>query len=188
MRSPERIRSASWPEVLLPGVIAQTVCDEVSHFLDVEIPERHADWLAAKADRYFARNRRFRTLMRGRGNAPRDWLYVFMRHWLAALLGTERPDLWYCLPPDFDLGHALPPGSHPRVNRRGRGPLPPPLAWNPERALASPSWRFLRPAAEPLRPARRMPCRGRPRPVHPRVQESDEPAGPFRVEEWPVLA
>jgi hypothetical protein len=53
--------------------------------------------------------------MRGRGNAPRDWLYAFMRHWLAALLDLERPDLYQCLPEDFNLGHRLPPGIKPPV-------------------------------------------------------------------------
>ena len=32
-----------------------------------------------KAERYYARHDHFRKLMRGRGNAPRDWLYAFMR-------------------------------------------------------------------------------------------------------------
>jgi len=64
--------------------------------------------------------------MRGGGNAPRDWLYAFMRHWLAALLDLERPDLYQCLPEDFNLGHPLPPGQHPLVRRKGfvpNGPL-----------------------------------------------------------------
>ena len=62
----------------------------------------------------------FRKLMRGRGNAPRDWLYAFMRHWLAALLDLERPDLYQCLPEDFNLGHRLPPGRHPPGDDHGR--------------------------------------------------------------------
>jgi hypothetical protein len=49
------------------------------------------------------------------GIAPRDWLYAFMRHWLAALPDLERPDLYQCLPEDFNLGHRLPPGQHPLI-------------------------------------------------------------------------
>ena len=184
----KQVAGGRWPEVLLPQVVAQSVCDEVSRFLDVDLPERLSDWLTAKTERCFQRNRRFHHLMQGRGNAPRDWLRVFLRHWLSALLGTERPDLWYCLPPEFDLGHALPRGSHPRVNRRGRGPLPGPCDWRPERSLACPPWRFLRPEANPARPLRRAPHRGRSVPVRPRPPESDEPVTPFRLEEWPVLA
>ena len=29
--------------------------------------------------------------MRGRSKTPRDRLYAFMRHWLAAFLDVERP-------------------------------------------------------------------------------------------------
>ena len=111
---------------LMPWLIADTVCGEVSRFLGVEIPARHSDWLDAKAERSYARHSHFRKLMRSRGNAPRDWLYVFMRHWLAALLDPERPDLYQCLPEDFNLGHPLPPGQHPLVRRKGfvpNGPL-----------------------------------------------------------------
>jgi hypothetical protein len=188
MKPAEGNLSPAWPVVLLPGVIAQSVCDEASQFLDVELPARLADWLTAKAERCFQRNRRFRSLMQGRGNAPRDWLRVFMRHWLSALLGTERPDLWYCLPPAFDLGHALPPGSHPRVNRRGRGPLPGPCAWRPARALEQPPWRFLRPARRAAAARVRRPRR--PPIVQPPAapERSAEPLGPFRLAEWPVLA
>ena len=179
--------STAWPEVLLPGVVAHSVCDEVARFLDVEIPERLADWLTAKAERCFQRNRRFRHLMQGRGNAPRDRLQMFMRHWLSALLGTERPDLWYALPPAFDLGHALPPGSHPRVNRRGRGPMPGPCAWNPDASLRRAPWRFL--DNRPRRPApqvRRTVRASLPVPPSPPVTEPAE--GHFRLAEWPVLA
>jgi hypothetical protein len=62
----------------MPWLIADTVCSEVSRFLGVEIPARYSDWLDAKAERCYANHRHFRTLMRGRGNAPRDWLYAFM--------------------------------------------------------------------------------------------------------------
>ena len=104
---------------LMPWLIADTVCGEVSRFLGVEIPARYSDWLDAKAERCYARHDHFRKLMRGRGNAPRDWLYAFMRHWLAALLDLERPDLYQCLPEDFNLGHRLPPGLHPLIRRKG---------------------------------------------------------------------
>jgi hypothetical protein len=70
----------------MPWLIADTVCGEVARFLGVEIPARYSDWLDAKAERCYARHDHFRKLMRGRGNAPRDWLYAFMRHWLAAIL------------------------------------------------------------------------------------------------------
>ena len=79
--------------------------------------------------------------MRGRGNAPRDWLYAFMRYWLAALLDLERPDLDQCLPEDFNLGHRLPPGQHPFIRRKVFVPtlLPkPPALGRPPRSGTSP--------------------------------------------------
>ncbi len=129
---------------LMPWLTADTVCGEVARFLDVAIPARYSDWLEAKAERCYARHPHFRKLMRGRGNAPRDWLRVFMRHWLAALLGTERPDLYECLPDTYALGHPLPPPVRPRRRWRGGGrPLYPPRDWNPERVLCHRRWRWL---------------------------------------------
>jgi hypothetical protein len=121
----------------MPWIIADTVCGEVSRFLGVEIPARYSDWLDAKAERCYARHDHFRKLMRGRGNAPRDWLYAFMRHWLAAMLDLERPDLYQCLPEDFNLGHRLPTGQHPLIRRKGFVPtlLPKSRPWNARRVI-----------------------------------------------------
>jgi hypothetical protein len=129
----------------MPWIIADTVCGEVSSFLGVEIPARYSDWLDAKAERCYARHGHFRKLMRGRGNAPRDWLYAFMRHWLAAMLDLERPDLYQCLPEDFNLGHRLPTGQHPLIRRKGFVPtlLPKPRPWNARRVLDHRRWAWL---------------------------------------------
>ena len=81
--------------------------------------------------------------MRASGNAPRAYLYMYMRHWLSALLGTERRDLRFCLPSSFDLGHPLPHGQHPRINRRNKLPLPHPRRWRPELVLAHRNWQWL---------------------------------------------
>jgi hypothetical protein len=92
----------------MPWLIAETVCGEVARFLGVEIQARYADWLDAKAERCYAGHRHFRKLMRSGGNDAREWLVVFMRHWLAALLGNDRLDLYKGLPHTFALGHPLP--------------------------------------------------------------------------------
>jgi hypothetical protein len=127
----------------LPWAIAESICQEVAVFLGVPLPRRYARWLTAKAEVCFQKNEYFRRHVRGQGNAPRAYLYMNMRHWLAALIGTERRDLWACLPPSFDLGHRLPPGQHPRQNRRTSGPLPPPRRWRPELVLTHPRWHWL---------------------------------------------
>jgi hypothetical protein len=130
---------------LMPWLIAESVSDEVSRFLDVELPARYAVWLEAKAEVCYLRHRHFRKLMRGRGNAPRDWLYAFMRHWLGSLLQLERPDLCCCLPMSFAMGERLPQGAHPRVNRLGGRPdlLPAPRGWNASLVTRHRSWAWL---------------------------------------------
>ena len=131
---------------LMPEAIAESVCAEAGQFLDEEMPARYVAWLAAKAERcYSARHRHFYKLMRGSGNAPRDWLYVFMRHWLANLLGLERPDLYRCLPPEFGNGRKLPHGRHPRIHRQGFIPnlLPNARSWNAARVTRHFRWAWL---------------------------------------------
>lgn len=155
LRSRASASSGLWVENLRPGLerdtqlmpwlIADTICGEVARFLGVEIPARYSDWLDAKAERCYARHDHFRKLMRGSGNAPRDWLFAFMRHWLAALLDLERPDLYQCLPEDFNLGHRLPPGQHPLIRRKGFVPtlLPKPRPWDASRVLEHRRWVWL---------------------------------------------
>jgi hypothetical protein len=130
---------------LMPWLIAETVCDEVSRFLDEPLPDRYAGWLDAKAERCYANNSHFRKLMRGQGNAPRDRLLAYMRHWLAAFLDLERPDLYQCLPEGFNLGHRLPVGAHPRIRRKGCGPtlLSAARAWDAQRVLRHRRWAWL---------------------------------------------
>ena len=129
---------------LMPWLVAESVCTEAACFLGVGIPVRYAAWIEARAELTYAKGGHFRKLMRGRGNAPRDWLRVFMRHWLAGLLGVERPDLYECLPDMFALGHPLPPPVHPRRRWHDNGkPLHPPMEWNPQRVLQHRHWRWL---------------------------------------------
>lgn len=128
----------AWPEALLPWVVAERVCEEAGRYLGVVVPRRRARWLAAKAEACFQGNERFRRRMRG--EAPVEWLRVFMRHWLASLLKLEQPDLWRALPDSYHLGRALPAGGRtvppPRVRR-----------WNPDGVLRHQRWGFLRPDA-----------------------------------------
>jgi hypothetical protein len=156
-RTAGRKSSACWPAFrktlrpglerdtdLMPWLMAETVCGEVASFLGVEIPIRYAAWIEARAELTYAKGGHFRKLMRGQGNAPRDWLRVFMRHWLAGVLGIERPDLYECLPDTFALGHPLPPPVHPRRRWHGNGkPLHPPMEWDPQRVLRHRRWQWL---------------------------------------------
>jgi hypothetical protein len=130
---------------LMPWLIAETVCDEVSQFLGVYLPARYAEWLEAKAELCYSGRRRFYKLMRGRGNAPRDWLYAFMRHWLGSILHLERPDFSCCLPMSFARGKRLAHGTRPRTNRFGCNPdfLPASRDWDPSRVTRHHRWAWL---------------------------------------------
>lgn len=168
-------RSIEWPDALLPWVVAESVCEEVSGFLDVRMPKRLARWLTAKAEVCFQRNRRFREKMLALGQTPREDLLMYMRHWLASLLREERPDLWSALPSSFDLGHRLPGGKHPRINRRHRVPLPASRRWNPSRTRAHSRWAFLEPPQPAVRPS------------HSRRQgQGDHPLPYAAVHEYPI--
>ncbi len=135
--------------LLWPEVIAETVVQEVEHFLGEELPVRYAVWLAAKAELCYSARRQFYRKLRSSGNAAREWLCVYMRHWLDSLLGLERPDLHRCLPVEFSNGRKLPHGLHPRINRRGfiRDLRPYPRAWDAARVTRHHRWAWLLHAA-----------------------------------------
>lgn len=129
---------------LMPWLVAESVCAEAARFLGVDIPARYAVWIEARAEITYAKHGHFRKLMRGRGDGPRAWLRVYLRHWLAGLLGLERPDLYECMPDTFALGHPLPPPVHPRRRWHGTGqPLHSATDWNPRRVLEHRHWRWL---------------------------------------------
>ena len=95
---------------LMPWLIADSVLGEASRWLGTDLPEAWADWLDARAERCFARHRQFHRLIsssRARGEAGRDHLYKFMRHWLSGRLLRDRPELYRCLPRSFTLGRPL---------------------------------------------------------------------------------
>lgn len=128
---------------LAPWLVAETVCDEVSCFLDVELPVRYPLWLDTMAEHYYQRNAEFRRQMRAEENDARDLLYAFMRHWINALFFHERPDLVACLPPEYSIGRPLPWTLQPQIRRRSYGPLPAPRDWDASRVLKNDEWRWL---------------------------------------------
>ncbi len=42
------------------------------------------------------------------GDTGRDWLYLYMRHWFAAFLQIDHPDLYDLLPASFATCEPLP--------------------------------------------------------------------------------
>ena len=95
---------------LMPWLIADSVLGESARFLDTDLPPAWADWLDARAERVFARHGQFHRLISPEangGNAGRDHLCKFMRHWLASRLARERPALFRRLPRGYALGAGI---------------------------------------------------------------------------------
>jgi len=95
---------------LAPHAIASGVWEEAGAWLGVELPREWLTRLTERAEAVYARNLRARRRLRSPGNAGRDWLWAFMRHWLAALIQRRRPELYARFPSEFATGHPLPPG------------------------------------------------------------------------------
>ena len=93
---------------LVPIAAARQVVAGTSRWLCVPLPERYATRLAFQARRCYAHSDLFRKKIRRPGDKGRDLLYVFMRHWLAARLKSERPKLYARLPREYDRGAELP--------------------------------------------------------------------------------
>ena len=91
---------------------ARCVLDEAAVLVGRPLPERFAARLAHRARRVYAHSDSFRRLVRGSGDRGRDWLHVFLRHWLAALLHEDRPALCRRLPPAFANGLPCPVSGH----------------------------------------------------------------------------
>jgi hypothetical protein len=94
---------------LVPQAVATAVWEEAGAWLGEELPREWRTRLRERAEALYARNPRVRRRLRSPGNGGRDWLWTFMRHWLAALLWQQRPDLHARLPGAFNTGHPLPP-------------------------------------------------------------------------------
>lgn len=104
---------------LMPWLIADSVLGEAARFLDTDLPSEWADWLDARAERVFARRGQFHRLISSNaneGNAGRDDLYKFLRHWLASRLARKRPALFRRLPHGYALGR-LPAAPRSRYRK-----------------------------------------------------------------------
>jgi hypothetical protein len=92
----------------VPSAVAIAVWEEASVWLDAPLPRRWIGELIERADAVYRHSPRFRQLLRQPGNAGRDWLWSFTRHWLAGLLIKHRPALAARLPSGYKIGHPLP--------------------------------------------------------------------------------
>ncbi|MBE0540369.1 MAG: hypothetical protein IH623_03200 [Verrucomicrobia bacterium] len=93
---------------IVPRAVAETVWEEATVYLQTELPRAWVRRLAVRAQMAYHRNAQFRRLLHQNGDAGRDWLWAFMRHWLAARLRAHRHDLYARLPASFSVGGDLP--------------------------------------------------------------------------------
>ena len=93
---------------LRPRAIAEAVWEEASLWLGEPLPRRWLRELIAEANSVYANNARFRRKLRAEGDSGREWLWLFTRHWLAALMHERRPGLHKRLLASFNRGEPLP--------------------------------------------------------------------------------
>jgi len=104
---------------IVPGAVAEAVWEEATVYLKTELPRAWVRRLAVRANMIYQRNAQFRKLLHKDGDAGRDWLWAFARHWLAALIRNHFPELHSRLPVEYNTGVQLP------LRRRGHADGPP---------------------------------------------------------------
>jgi hypothetical protein len=122
-----------WATSYCPLYLAWRILDEARDYFRTPIPETFADKLAHRAEAVFARHpfwsrkatprdgrRRTSQAAQFQSQRQREFILMFMRHWLAGVLAWERPALFRDLPESFKIGHPLPDHSLTRL----RPPLP----------------------------------------------------------------
>lgn len=92
---------------IVPLAVAEAVWEEASVYLQAELPRAWVRRLVVRAQLVYNRNAQFRKLLRKDGDAGRDWLWAFTRHWLAAMIWQQRRDLHSRLPAEYAVGLAL---------------------------------------------------------------------------------
>ena len=102
----------------MPDAIAESVVSEAGCFLNAELPASFAERLAAKAHHLYPRHAHFKKMLNRPGNAGRNNLYMYMRHWTAGWLKRERYALYKRLPWSFDNGQPLPAAIEARATEK----------------------------------------------------------------------
>lgn len=106
---------------LLPWLIAQTVLDELTAWLQQEhhvflpdgVPPNHnldmaVEHLVTKADHCYRNNAEFRRLLQSPGSRGRDQCYASMRHFLVGYAKDYWPAIYELTPRAYRVGAELP--------------------------------------------------------------------------------
>jgi len=109
------MRTLESETVILPGVIADNVVHEVCLYLyanyarDVSetVQETWTQALEDRANRLYAANEKWRAKVKRNNTYGRDYLYTFMRHWLAGEVRDTSQNLYSLLPASFANGEPL---------------------------------------------------------------------------------
>jgi hypothetical protein len=101
---------------IVPHSVATVVLEEASRWLGTPLPQHWARELIDRANTVYAHNARFRRTLQSKGNAGRDLLWAFARHWLCAMVGRDQPHLHQQLPGSYNVGHDLPAQVSPAIN------------------------------------------------------------------------
>lgn len=98
------MKFVAMPDALVPEVVAVQVMEELQELTEFHVPdpERLVEHLVRQAGEVSAANVSFSRKLRGR--LGREWLYAFMRHWLAAELKRTHPAVFHRLPPRYAVG------------------------------------------------------------------------------------
>jgi hypothetical protein len=102
---------------IMPDVLAEAVCEAAAHLLDapdVARDERLIKYLVDYANNVYSHNPRFRKKVRSeanQGNAGRDYLYMYMCHWISGELGKRGHSRRLLVDSGFSMGHLLTPSS-----------------------------------------------------------------------------
>jgi len=99
-----------------PLYLAWRILDEARDYFRTPIPEAFADKLAHRAEVVFAHHPFWARKATPRAESQqqfqcwrqREFILMFMRHWLAGVLARERPALFRDLPESFKVGQPLP--------------------------------------------------------------------------------
>jgi hypothetical protein len=93
---------------IVPQAVAMGVWEEACVWLDEELPREWVKKLVVRANFIYAHNPRFRQSIRRPGNAGRDFLWIFIRHWLCAMIRKHNRDWHARLPERYNVGADLP--------------------------------------------------------------------------------
>ena len=115
-----RTRRIELETSIVPHSVATAVLEEASRWLGTPLPEHWARELIDRANTVYAHNAHFRRTLKSRGNAGRDLLWSFARHWLCAIIGRDHPHLHKQLPGPYNVGYDLPPQSVRYAQPRAR--------------------------------------------------------------------